>query len=582
MTNVSSGSGNEIAESTAATMCATLVDEWVRAGLSNVFVAPGSRSTPLALALAADERLRLHVFHDERSASFAALGQALASGAPSLVTATSGTAATHFLGAVVEASLSGVPLVVCTTDRPPELQQVGAPQTINQDQLFGDSVRFFANPGVADEAMRASWRSLGSRLMAEARGASGRPGPVHVNLPFRDPLVGRPGQLPAGRPAGAPWHQDARPQISSGEAGEPAVAARALEVWHRLRGLSGVIVAGYGTSDPSAVLSLARRLGWPVLADHRSGCRAESQAIAHFDALLRSEEFVDRRAVDVVLRFGEPPASKILSQRVTTWGADVIVAHETGRWSDPERQAALFVPEYGLARAIVSHVPSDYEASDEAMAWRHADQAAAAAIEQIVAAPQGAASEVGIARHVVSTMPSGGALVVASSMPVRDVEWYAPNRRNVSVYANRGANGIDGVASTAIGVALTGVPTTLLIGDVAFLHDSPALIALKDRRVDLTIVVIDNDGGGIFSFLPQASQVAPPTFEKLFGTPHGTDLVALCRAHGLPAISWAPGDPTPGDVGVRVLVASTERSSNVKVHERVNAAIGDAAADLGL
>ncbi len=536
----------------------------------------------MALALANEERLRLHVFHDERSASFAALGNALATGDPTVITATSGTAATHFFGAVTEASLAGVPIVVCTTDRPPELQAVGAPQTIDQDRLFGDKVRFFTNPGVADEAMASAWRSLGSRLVAEARGSSGRPGPVQINLPFRDPLVGQPGEKPSGRPAGAPWHQDARPVGSSGEPGEPGVTARALEVWHRIRGLNGVVIAGQGTTDPTAVLSLARRLGWPVLADHRSGCRAESHAVTHFDAILRSDDFVNRRHVDVVLRFGEPPASKLLSQRLQGWKPDVIVAHEPGRWSDPERVAALFVPEYGLARAIVSHIPGDYEASDEAMIWRQADHAAAEAVAGVLATPEGSASEIGIARHALTSMPSGGALVVSSSMPIRDVEWFAPNRRNVHVYANRGANGIDGVVSTAVGVALTGTPTTLLIGDVAFLHDSAALIALSRRRVDLTIIVVDNDGGGIFSFLPQASQVPDETFEKLFGTPHGTDLVTLCRAHGIPAVSWAPGDPTPGEVAVRVLVAKTDRSANVKLHDRLNATIVDAVNQLSL
>ncbi len=569
-------------ESAAATFCATLVDEWHRAGISDAFAAPGSRSTPLALALANDDRLRLHVFHDERSAAFAALGNALATGNPTVVTATSGTAPTHFLGAVTEASLAGVPLVVCTTDRPPELQDVGAPQTIGQDHLFGDKVRFFTNPGLADLSASSFWRSLGSRLVAEARGASGRPGPVHINLPFRDPLVAQPAERPPGRPAGAPWHLDARPTGSSGEPGEPGVASRALEVWHRIRGLGGVIVAGQGTSDPSAVLALARRLGWPVLADHRSGCRAESHAVTHFDAILRNDAFVERRTVDVVLRFGEPPASKVLGQRIASWGADVIVAHEPGRWSDPERLAALFVPEHGLASAIVSHIPADYESSDEAMVWRHVDQTAADVVAELMSTAEGAASEIGIARHVMKTMPSGGALVVSSSMPVRDIEWFAPNRRNVHVYSNRGANGIDGVVSTAIGVALSGTPTTLLIGDVAFLHDSPALIALRRRRIDLTIVIVDNDGGGIFSFLPQASLVPDETFEQLFGTPHETDLVTLCRAHGLPAVSWTPGDPTPGDVAVRALVAKTNRSTNVTFHDRVNSSISDAIDQLAL
>ncbi len=564
----------------AATFCATLVDEWIRAGVGDAFVAPGSRSTPLALALARDPRLRVHLFHDERSASFAALGHGMATGTPAVVTCTSGTAAAHLHAAVIEASLSSVPLLVCTTDRPPELQAVGAPQTVDQTKLFGDVVRHYDAPGPAAAEMAGTWRSIGSRAVVEARGASGQPGPVHLNLAFRDPLVGDPDTLPPGRPAGAPWHVDARGPLYGSECSQGEIT----EVWNRVRGLDGVIVAGAGTTEPSAVLSLGQKLGWPILADHRSGCRAEGRSIVHGDSLLRVEAFVESNPVDVVLRFGRPLASKALSQWLTTTKPDLIVAAEPGRWDDPERLAALMVTEEGLARGLVNHIPSDYTPSDSSRQWLHADVAAQQIVAEMIdgagpGKPLEGVTEIAVARHVVQSVKPGGALVVASSMPVRDVEWFAPNRRNVKVLANRGANGIDGLIATATGVALTGASTTLLIGDVAFLHDSPALVALSRRRIDLTIVVIDNDGGGIFSFLPQADQVDGETFEKLFGTPHGTDLVALCSAHGIPAINWAPGDDTPGEVGVRVLVATTDRAENVRVHDKVNAAIVKAVAD---
>ncbi len=564
----------------AATFCATLVDEWVRAGVTDAFVSPGSRSTPLVLALANDERLKTHLFHDERSASFAALGHGLATDSPAVVAGTSGTASAHFHAAVIEASLSSVPLLVCTTDRPPELQSIGAPQTIDQVKLYGATVRHFEQPGVPDEAMSGSWRSMASRLVAEARGSSGEPGPVHLNLNFRDPLVGDPGDLPPGRPNGAPWHVDARGPLYGSECSQGEIT----EVWNRIRGLDGIIVAGAGTTEPSAVLNLGRTLGWPVVADHRSGCRAEGRAVVHADALLRSEAFTSANPVDVVLRFGRPLSSKALSQWMTAADPEVIVASPPGRWDDPERLAALTVTEEGLARGLVNHIPSDYSPSDIGRQWLHADVAAQQVVaEMIDGAGPGKAleglTEIGVARHVVSNLTAGGALVVASSMPIRDVEWFGPNRRNIKMYANRGANGIDGVVSTAIGVALTGTSTTLLIGDVAFLHDSAALIALAKRRIDLTIVVIDNNGGGIFSFLPQRSSVEADTFEKLFGTPHDTDIVALCTAHGVPAISWVPGDETPGDVGTRVLVAKTDRADNVRAHDKVNAAIAKAITD---
>ena len=565
---------------TAATFCATLVDEWVRAGVTAAFAAPGSRSTPLALALAADRRIRLSVFHDERSAGFAALGHSLATSQPAVVTCTSGTAAAHFHAAVIEADLSAVPLIVCTTDRPPELWQIGAPQTVDQTGLFANSVRFFAEPGVATEEASHAWRSLGSRLVAEALGGTSPPGPVHANLSFRDPLVANPGPLPPGRPDGAPWHSDLRSDVRADSRGSSArrsaSEAQVDEIWGRIQGLSGVIVTGGGTSDPASVLALGRRLGWPVLADHRSGCRAEGQAVGHFDQLLRSASFAADATPDVVLRFGQPPASKVLSQWIGSLDAEVIVATGKTGWIDPERVASLLVDEAGLARALLARTDGDYRPSPEGERWGRADAAAAQAIEETLTS-LGRITEPLVARAVVDGLPVGGSLLVASSMPVRDVEWFGPHRRDIRVYANRGANGIDGLVSTAIGIAMTGSPTTLLIGDVAFLHDSAALIGLAKRSVDLRIVVIDNDGGGIFSFLPQAELVETERFEQLFGTPHGTDIVALCAAHGIVCEPWPDTDDaktaTDSGTGPRVVIATTDRQDNVAVHEQLQKAV---------
>jgi 2-succinyl-5-enolpyruvyl-6-hydroxy-3-cyclohexene-1-carboxylate synthase len=572
----------------AATFCATMVDEWARAGVTAAFVAPGSRSTPLALALANDRRLRVHVFHDERAAAFAALGHGLATGRPAVVACSSGTAGAHFHAAVIEADAAGVPLIVCTADRPPELWHVGAPQTIDQNRLFGSTPRFFAQPGVPDDAARGSWRSLASQLVAYASGVSGRPGPVHANLSFRDPLTAEPGPLPPGRDGGRPWHHDLRPGRlgaggdGSGQAGSRVSAGAAADLWHRMRGLDGVIVAGHGTSDPISVLSLARTLGWPVLADHRSGCRAEGQAVAHFDSLLRSPSFAKQVEPDVVLRFGSPPASKVLSQWLAAIDADVVAAMADGSWFDPERVAAITVAEAGLARALLAAVPGDYPRSTSAERWLRADARAASVIAAVLGEDLGTegssasvpVTEPGIARAVVAGLPAGGSLVVASSMPVRDLEWFGPNRRDIKVFANRGANGIDGLIATATGLAMTGSPTTLLIGDVAFLHDSTALIGLRDRPGSLTIVVVDNDGGGIFSFLPQADLVDGERFEQLFGTPHGTDLAALSRAHGLDVEPWPPTSFEADKP--RVVIATTERQANVELHNRLNASVVDA------
>ncbi len=586
----------------AATFCATLVDEWVRAGVTVACVSPGSRSTPLALALAADERIEVAVFTDERSAAFAALGHGLATGRPAVALCTSGTAATHFHAAVVEADLSSVPLIACTADRPPELWDLGAPQTIDQTRLFGPSVRFFAQPGVPDAATVGTWRPLASRLVAEAMGWSGRPGPVQANLSFRDPLVGATGDVPPGRPGGAPWHEVMPARAVAGL--DLGAAARLAElVASDGEARPGVIVAGRGSPPTHVVHALARRLGWPVLADHRSGCRSGSHAIAHFDALVRSDRFQSAARPEVVLRLGEPLASKVLGQWLTSLPAGhqparVVAVIDDSRWIDPELVADTVVAAPGALAALLDAVDPDVKPAPTADIWLDADRLAAAAIGgqlvsegaasheaggKVGSGPAGptAVSEVEVARAVVAGVPAGGALVVSSSMPVRDVEWYGPNRSDIDVYSNRGANGIDGVIATGIGVALSGRPTTVLVGDVAFLHDSSSLVALRHRPITLDVVVIDNDGGGIFSFLPQATQVAADRFEQLFGTPHGTDLLALARAHGLEVVAWPlpprpVGTPGPNPGGVRVCVVRSDRAANVALHGRLTASVLDA------
>ena len=286
-----------------ATFAATVVDEWVRAGVTDAVVAPGSRSTPLALALDARAEVRVHVHLDERSAGFYALGLGLATGQPAVVLTTSGTAAVELHPAVVEAHHAHVPLLACTADRPPELHDVGASQAIDQVHLFGRAVRWFAQPGVPDDAARGTWRSLAARAVAEARGASGAPGPVHLNLAFREPLVGEPDALPPARPGGGPWH--------SVERAEPA----ALDISDRVAGRRGIVVAGADAPGPLVVHGIAEALGWPVVADARSGCRVPTRTmVAAFDALLRSPEFAAEHRPEVVLRLGAPLTSRVLNE----------------------------------------------------------------------------------------------------------------------------------------------------------------------------------------------------------------------------------------------------------------------------
>ncbi|MDE0804106.1 MAG: 2-succinyl-5-enolpyruvyl-6-hydroxy-3-cyclohexene-1-carboxylic-acid synthase, partial [Acidimicrobiales bacterium] len=405
-----------------ATFCSTLVDEWVRCGLTDAVVCPGSRSTPLTLALADDDRLHVHVHHDERSGSFLALGLAITSGRPVVVVTTSGTAVVQLHAAVVEADLAGVPLIVCSADRPPELRDVAAPQTVDQTHLYGGSVRHFADPGIADPSQAHTWRSLASRAWVEATGEWA--GPVHLNLPFREPLVGSPGELPPARGDG-PWHHRFQ-------------AARIAPVLDAaLTSARGVVVAGRSTPDPDAVVALAERLGWPLLADPTSGCGGGS-SIDGFDALLRTP-FADRVMPEVVIRTGGPPASKVLGQWLDRAQAEEVVVAPTGFWPDPGHRAAV----------VLDTVPAVADGHDPVPEWRDAWQAAAEAaadaIDDVLA--DASLSEPGVARQLTRALPPGGVLVVSSSMPIRDVEWFGAGRRDLRVVSNRGANGIDGVVS---------------------------------------------------------------------------------------------------------------------------------------
>ena len=559
----------------AATFATTLVDEWVRAGVGHAVVSPGSRSTPLALALAADSRIHVHVHQDERAGGFTALGISAASGQPTIVLTTSGTAAAELHAAVVEADLGRVPLVVCTADRPPELRGVGAPQTIDQSRIYGSSTRWFCEPGVPDAALADTWRSVAARAVSEASGPP--PGPVHLNLAFRDPLMGEPAQLPPGRSGGAPWHQR-------------VVAPRriahedALRIASTCRGRAGVIVAGTDIRHPEHVLLLAHTLRWPVFADPRSGCRVPDRAVvSHFDALVRSGGL---DAPDVVIRLGMPPASKALARWVDAAHCTEIVVDRDGWWLDPERNAALVVEaDPSIACLELAPLLEDESRSSEWLdTWAEAEGLASAALAGALEAGS-RLSEPAIARTVVAGLPDGSSLVVASSMPVRDVEWYAAPREACRTLANRGANGIDGVVSTAVGVALAGGPTTALVGDVAFLHDLNGLLGAQDRAIDLTVVVVDNNGGGIFSFLPQAGAVSDDRFEELFGTPHGLSLDEVAapfgvRTHAAADVSELSALMTKcaGVSGIDVVIARTDRAENVRVHDALNEAVAAAVA----
>jgi 2-succinyl-5-enolpyruvyl-6-hydroxy-3-cyclohexene-1-carboxylate synthase len=551
-----------------ATFAATLVDEWVRDGLTDAVVCPGSRSTPLALALADHPGVRLHVQHDERSGGFLALGLGLATGRPAAVLTTSGTAAAELHPAVVEADLAGVPLLACTADRPPELRDVGAPQAIDQVHLYGRSVRWFGDPGVPDAAGADRWRPLAARAYAAAVGPPA--GPVQLNLPFREPLVGTPGPLPPARETGA-WAR--RPALAGGATGVEVPAGRVLVVAGAVPGLDGGLVH-----------AAAAARGWPVVAEPRSAAWLPADtSVTHLDAIVRSPRAAEALRPDVVVRLGAPGSSRVVNEWLAASGAPEIVFGAPA-WSDPAGTATVVSPDdpagFLEAARLAPAAPAGGGWLD---AWQTASTAAAKALADELDGAT-AATAPGVARAVVAALADGARLMVSSSMPIRDVERYAAPRAGLTAIGNRGANGIDGVVSTALGVALgSAAPTALLVGDIAFLHDSNGLLGAAGRNADLVCVVVDNDGGGIFSFLPQATALAGERFETLFGTPHGLDLAALASAYGVDARRLAPGEDVATAVsraadegGVRVLVIPTDRAANVAVHRRLDEAMAAA------
>lgn len=557
-----------MSEGDVALACArTFVGELERSGLTDACLSPGSRSTPIALALARNERIRVHVHLDERASAFVALGLAKASNRPVAVACTSGTAAANLFPAVVEAWMARVPLILLTADRPPELRGVGANQTIDQVKLFGRYVPWFTDaplPAQGPDAMR-TWVLLGHETYRQAC----RPGPVHLNLPYREPLV------PAGDHVSLGTVGTAFAGASLGEgplAGEEDVEAFVDAAAGVERGL--VYLGSLRTPSP-VIVELATRLGWPVIAEPTSGLRVPG-ALRAGQFLVSNERFLEAHRPEVVVQFGAAPTSRAAlglvgaAERLLIVDPDDLIA-------DPHRRAERrFVVNAGqLAYGVAPRLPGDAGGA-WLQAWLAADERARDAVDATIDAWD-EPFEGRIARDVAASIPDGGVLVVGSSMPVRDLDAYMLPRRGLRVLANRGASGIDGFVSTAMGVAASGVSTTALCGDLTLLHDVGSLVWSAGRGYNGVFVVPDNRGGVIFSFLPQRDL---PELEELFTTPHGLDLGAVCRAARTGhvrverATDLTPAIERARDAGgVHVVEVPIDRTRNVARHVEVEAAV---------
>lgn len=568
-------------------LASAFVEELARGGVRHAVVSPGSRSTPLAVALWREPEIEVSVIVDERSAAFFALGAAQAAQAPVALLCTSGTAAANYHPAICEADESGVPLVVLTADRPPELRGIGAGQTVDQIKLYGSAVRWFCEVGTheADDAGLLHYRSVACRALAASRG-SARPGPVHLNLPWREPLAPTPVE-------GAVTATD--PLALRGREGRPLTAVTSIDLepsaflldevaGHIGDATTGVIVAGRQL-DPELrepLAHLARAAGFPILAEPTSQLRCgphdRSSVISTYDLLLRDPHFGRSAVPDLVLRFGEMPTSKPLRTWLAESGADQIVVDPHGSWNEPTNRAAAILRADPTELAAGWAARLEKEERPAPQRWLDAEKAAREALDAALTAAE--ISEPALHIALGSAHRDGDLVYTASSMPIRDQEAFlAPGDGDVTFLCNRGANGIDGLIASGIGAAhASGRPTTIVTGDLGLLHDLGSLATLRDVSTPVRIVVIDNDGGGIFGFLPQADALDGDEFEALLGTPRGVSVAAAADLFELPhrKLETLAELPDALDAGTGLIAVETDRSENVGLHRQLSAAVRQA------
>jgi 2-succinyl-5-enolpyruvyl-6-hydroxy-3-cyclohexene-1-carboxylate synthase len=575
---------------------AQLAGELHRLGLRDACISPGSRSTPIALALARHGGIRVHIHLDERSSAFFALGVARASDRPVALVCTSGTAVANWLPAVVEASMSGVPLLLLSADRPPALRGTGANQTIDQVGIFGGYVRWSLDaplPAPGPDAGR-TWRAMAAEAVERALGP--QPGPVHLNLPFTEPLVPSGATVDLGPEPPSGQDTEDPPQAALSPSPDPALVdelAELIRVTGRGLVLAGGLSSAGAPAAASALVRLAKAAAWPLIAEPTSGARTGAQALATGALLLGDACFAARHVPDLLFQFGAVPTSRAALAAAASSGRLVVVT-APGTEADPGRAAWMTVhcdPAVLVAALVERLAPR----ADQAWrrAWAEADRLAADAVAVWMEELGDELFEGRVARDLAAGLPDGATLFAGSSMPIRDLDSFMLPRNGLRVVGNRGASGIDGSLSTALGLAAgvesdsggaPGARTFALIGDLAFLHDAGALFWAAGRGHDLVIVVINNNGGGIFDILDQWRL---PEQEALFSTPHGIDLAALTLAAGAghrlvtrardlaPALTAARAAG-----GVQVVEVRTDRRRNAERHRVVATVVAAAVAGL--
>lgn len=554
-----------------ATFFATLVDEWVRCGVTDAVLGAGQRSTILAGTLEKHPSIRTHVMVDERSAAYFALGIGIATQRPAVLWVTSGTATLELSAAVAEANTALVPLLVCTADRPLELQHARDWQSMDQRYLYQGATRWSFNPGVADAGMSSSWRSIAARSVGETMHHPAGPGPVHLNLPIREPWTFEYGDLPVGRPNNAPWHQ---------WHSDPVAPSSELVSVLAQSGKRGVIIAGKTDLDAETVHACAQALGWPVLAEIRSEVRLPLETtVSTADALTRIPEFAEQQKPEIVLRLGMPVISKSVASWIQASGAEewLIDMHDVWAGPTPDAHRIIRCDPNAFCKEVTGSSPVSTD-PQWLESWKEAEAIAQQAIDESLAGDE--LSEPSIARCLVEYAPEHSNLFASTSMPVRDIEWYGKPRTNIHVHANRGLSGLEGLISTAAGIASSFPERSnlMMVGDLGFLYDINSLWALDDTsNCRLTIVVVDNNGGGIFSLFSQLRGLGNDVFERVVATPHDMDLISVAQGFGVTVEEVKTRDELKNAVeesarsnGIHVVYVRTERPASLELRNRIH------------